>query len=71
MCKYPLKRTCKKYGVYAMVEQVEKRNKSGNIKPLTRQQLINIVSNSWSEVPKEIVIKGLSLQEDMEKIICL
>ena len=54
-----------------MVEQVEKRNKSGNIKPLTRQQLINIVSNSWSEVPKEIVIKGLSLQEDMEKIICL
>ena len=44
-----------------MVEQVEKRNKSGNIKPLTRQQLINIVSNSWSEVPKEIVIKGFEL----------
>ena len=37
----------------SQVDMVSNRNKSGNINPMNRQQLINIVSKSWDEVMKK------------------
>ena len=45
----------------SQVDMLNDRNKSGNINPMNRQQLINIVSKSWDEVDERIIKKSFEL----------
>lgn len=55
------KRRSEKHRIDMQLEMISNRSKNGNIKPMTRQALISIISKSWKEVPKEMVRKSFEL----------
>lgn len=55
------KRRSEKHRIDRQLDMISKRSKNGNIKPMTRQALINIVSKSWEGVPKSIIRKSFEL----------
>ena len=55
------KRHCEKHRIDAEIELYDKKTKKGNIKPIDRQHLINIISKGWNEVPELLIRKSFEL----------
>ncbi|CAG9330888.1 unnamed protein product [Blepharisma stoltei] len=56
------KRKTTQFRVEYETEEVERRSqRSGNIKALDRQQMINLASKAWEEVHPDIIITGFQL----------
>ena len=55
------RRRAERYRIDKQVEIVARKNKSGNIKPMSQQKLIDIISRNWNDVPEKIVKKSFKL----------
>ena len=55
------KRRAEKYRIDLQIEMVHRVNKVGNIKSMSRQAIIDIVSKSWDEVSNDIIKTSFQL----------
>lgn len=53
-------RYCEKYHINFEKELIDKRTKSENMKSISRQDIIKIVSKGWEDASSELIIQSFA-----------